>query len=38
MPRASDCQKDLELLKRWHEKAVVASSVAEVIGVVDEPS
>ena len=27
-------QKDLEQLKRWHEKAIVASSIEEVI---DDP-
>jgi hypothetical protein len=27
-------QKDLEQLKRWHEKAIVASSIGEVI---DDP-
>jgi hypothetical protein len=25
-------QKDLEQLKRWHEKAIVAASIGEVIG------
>ena len=24
-------EKDLEQLKRWHEKAIIASSIAEVI-------
>ena len=28
-------QKDLEQLKRWHEKAIVATSIGEVI---DDPS
>ena len=28
-------QKDLEQLKRWHEKAIVATSIG---GVIDDPS